>query len=1405
MSVKVLDIEANNLLANMLDFSCLPYKLKSTAKLWCIVVYDLSSKTYTRLSSESGDGICREDVAKALDGCTELVTYNGIKFDLLTLKLFGLLDYTIGYLNEPDTLYGKEVKITDDLVRSRLFNPDRRGGHSLKSWGERLGEYKDDFRAKCVESGHILRDSVKGSEFRNYTPLMVDYCQQDTLVTAMVHSELEKEYNSYKGWTKSEKIENKLADVAIRRESYGFYFDKDLAVECLTDLQEKMDELQNRVNPILPPKMMNKTSIKQFTPPKNQLKQDNTPTAHMLDFAKKHGATITDTLFEYKGKCYSIPFTDPIERYEKADISDLDHVKKHLIDLGWNPTEFKIRDLTKDSKKQSIIYEKRVKALDTWLDQTFDDGKYKKHRLLELGLGTNKVAVRQKLIKKLSGDRPVRVPTSPCVRVGVEKDLCPNLTSLGEKVSFANDFTLYLTYKHRKSSIAGGDLEDVDFDDEYPNTGFLSMYREVDKRIPTPAIEIGASCVPANTRLLTWDGYKKIVDVKVGDKVLTHEGTYQVVTDCIDNGVKPTFKVTLSNGMTLTCTANHPFYTTNGWVRCEDLDTNDVYVYGEKEVWKGAVGFDGYKVSSWGSVIGKRGFNVKHLTSNISGRPCSADLYTTPYNKTRKSVGRLVCEAFNGGDKNLEVRHLDGNSWNNNAENLVFGTSAENSADWKLHGSCGLVANAVRKLQDSDVSEIKHLVSFDGKRGAHGRVAKIFNVSREHVRDICSGKIRAEVLDTTTKFVQSFKTAKVMGVEYVCDQPTFDITVADAHSYVAEGIVVHNTNRYRHIGVCNVARASSIYGEQMRSLFGCGDGMRQLGFDFSSLEARIQGHYILAFNGEELAQQLLASKPNDIHCYSEDTEILTDSGWKSFGELLEDDKVAQYDNGLISFVKPLDIVWQKYDGYMYTDPTTQFKVTPNHRVLVKGFTSGKHSIVRADEFKPSSDKRYIVGGNKVGSNLELSDSFVKLLVATQADGYLSKDCSEIVFTFVKERKVERLEMILQSLGVSYGKSSLHRKGREEITIRVPSGCLALKVRDYLDTDKSFKNGLINLPYEQLVTFVNEVKHWDGYVCKNGDIVLDTTDKKSCEFLQTVASLVGYKTNYNCYEKSTHFGECTIHRVYISTKTLAVKSANKPLTVSQYSGFIGCVSVPSGLVLVKRNNSIVVSGNTVNAKKLGIPRDQAKSVSYMLMYGGSAKRAQTMLGCTLEEAEIIVEAYWDAVLPLKLLREAMVKKWEERDKKYIIGVDGRKIFTRSQHSLLNSAFQSGGVICAKYATVFIYQLLEAQGFKCDPFAYSDLDACGMIEYHDELQLAVHPKHIPLKVFNTEDEALEFKKSWVGEQLGELTHLKNGKPCFALPNPVSKAISEAISLAEKEVNLKVPLGMEWIVHKNWFGCH
>ena len=1088
MARVVIDIETNNLLANMLDFSSLPYKLKTDARLWCVVIRDVDTNEVTVLKSESGDTITKEMLQNALHGTTEIIAHNGIKFDFISLKLFGVLGYTVGYLGQDDTIFGIPVKITDTLIRSRLFNPDRYGGHSLDAWGKKLGEYKGNFH-----------------NFDSYSDEMVTYCIQDTNVTALIFKELEKEYVSYNGWKKPEKLENKLADLAVRRETYGFWFDKELAITCLDDLIGKMQELENNVNPLLPPKPMNKTKLKQFTAPKNQFKKDGSVSSVMEKFAEKHGAKIQGNKFYYKDDVFLLPLDEPIETHEKASISDLDHVKMYLIDLGWKPSEFKVRDLTKDSKKQNLSYQKRVEALDRWLEQTFTDEKYKDSRLSELGMGDDRDTIRTKLLSQLRDDKPVRVPTSPMVRVGVEKELCPNLVKLGDKVSFANDFTLYLTYKHRKSSIAGGDVEDMDFDEETPNTGFLAMYRDVDKRIPTPAIEIGAS-----------------------------------------------------------------------------------------------------------------------------------------------------------------------------------------------------------------------------------------------------------------------------------------------------------TNRYRHIGVCNIARASSIYGKEMRSMFGCGDGMLQLGFDFSSLEARIQGHYILSFEGDELAEQLLASKPNDIHCYSEDTEILTPNGWKTFGMLEKGEKVAQYEGGNITFVEPLDVVWQPYEGLMYEDPTTKFKVTPNHRVLYKQFKSGVEHIVRADEFKGSSDKRYIVGGKKQGSSLKLSKELIQLIVATQADGHFARDCSAITFTFVKQRKIDSLKQILESLKFEYSMYTLNRKGRDETTIRIKASDAHL-LRDYLKEDKSFKDVLLNLSYEDLTALLNEVKYWDGTTIENGDVVFDTTSKSACEFIQTVCALVGKKANYSEYSKTTGFGVCAIYRCYISNNTKPVKSANKPLEVSHYEGFIGCVSVPSGLVLVKRKGEIVVSGNTLNAKKLGIARDQAKAIGYMLMYGGSYHKAKKMLGISGSEAKTLVEDYWKAVQPLSDLKEAVTKVWQERGKKFVVGVDGRKIMTRSQHSLLNSLFQSGGVICAKYTTVFIYQLLEEQGYNCNPFEHSELDMCGMIEYHDEGQLAVNPKLIPLKVFDTEEQYKDFVANWKGEQLGAETHYQSGKICIALPNPVSLAIEKAIKMAEKETRLKVPLGMEYVVHKNWYGCH
>ena len=384
---------------------------------------------------------------------------------------------------------------------SRLFNPDRFGNHSLESWGQRTGCAKMDFRGELIKRGIIPKDSPRGFEFKNYTPLMTEYCILDTEVGKRTFFALLKEKSEYDGWEKAIKMEHKLADLAINRESLGFWFDKDLAVKCVEDLTQKMEELQNKVNPLLPPKPMTKTELNNFTPPNTQFLKSGKPSTHIIKFANRIGAKIMENeeekyFIEFEDKRYELPFNLPLKTHIPADISNLDHVKMTLTDVhGWNPTEWAIRDFTKDSKKISLPYEKRVTAFERWLKET-TEGKYKKLRL-EMAFKDYKVkdveSLYEKIKEKLNEDYPVRLPTSPRVRVGIEKELCPNLTALGDKVEFAKDFALFLTYKHRKSSIAGGELEDVDYDDEYPTSGYLSMYREEDGRVPTPAIEIGAS------------------------------------------------------------------------------------------------------------------------------------------------------------------------------------------------------------------------------------------------------------------------------------------------------------------------------------------------------------------------------------------------------------------------------------------------------------------------------------------------------------------------------------------------------------------------------------------------------------------------------------------------------------------------------------------------------------------------------------------------------------------------------------------------------------------------------------------------------------------------------------------------------------------------------------------------
>lgn len=188
---------------------------------------------------------------------------------------------------------------------------------------------------------------------------------------------------------------------------------------------------------------------------------------------------------------------------------------------------------------------------------------------------------------------------------------------------------------------------------------------------------------------------------------------------------------------------------------------------------------------------------------------------------------------------------------------------------------------------------------------------------------------------------------------------------------------------------------------------------------------------------------------------------------------------------------------------------------------------------------------------------------------------------------------------------------------------------------------------------------------------------------------------------------------------------------------------------------------------------------------------------------MEKAKELYDGFWEAVPALKQLKEKATAFWESTGKNYIQGIDGRKIFIRSPHSILNFLFQSGGVICAKYTTVFLMEELEMLGYVIDPFI-AQPSVCEMISYHDEAQLTVKQGLIKFEMFDTEEEANSFHKKWEG--VSQLSTVKKGTKWYvALPSDVSISLEKATKKTENLLKLQFELSFEYDVHKNWWGCH
>ena len=151
----------------------------------------------------------------------QFIMHNGISFDAPILN----------------RLTGSQIKLSqvrDTLIESQLYNPIRDGGHSLEAWGERLQFPKGNF-----------------TEFKYYTPEMLEYCKKDVELTGKLAKTMEEEGKRFS--SQSYELERKVRAIVDQQQNNGFAFNIRKAMLFLSQLEDEQHELERKADEMFEP------------------------------------------------------------------------------------------------------------------------------------------------------------------------------------------------------------------------------------------------------------------------------------------------------------------------------------------------------------------------------------------------------------------------------------------------------------------------------------------------------------------------------------------------------------------------------------------------------------------------------------------------------------------------------------------------------------------------------------------------------------------------------------------------------------------------------------------------------------------------------------------------------------------------------------------------------------------------------------------------------------------------------------------------------------------------------------------------------------------------------------------------------------------------------------------------
>lgn len=351
----------------------------------------------------------------------------------------------------------------------------------------------------------------------------------------------------------------------------------------------------------------------------------------------------------------------------------------------------------------------------------------------------------------------------------------------------------------------------------------------------------------------------------------------------------------------------------------------------------------------------------------------------------------------------------------------------------------------------------------------------------------------------------------------------------------------------------------------------------------------IQNGEVLEFLFPLIGQKNVVFLEGNHECFSKETEVLTNEGWKYFYELNQNESIAQFDIDTfdISYAKPLSYIQKHAEKLIRFESNNMLQeVTFEHDVIynyqkVKARDLFENENLIEGEFP-------LFGFYQDTDTVNIEPNYLRLLTWIIMDGTIvyGKDYNpnsekvRIQFKLSRQDKISNLISLLDEMNLDYTFTPIGspREGRQQPHYIRIYGKIAKKLSSLLNEEKKVPKNWRHLSRGQLNIFFDVLTKSDGSYHGN-KIRWTTTEIDNINIIQEACLKNGISCKFSMIENGSGFTDnCKIqYRATINPHGIQ-RNHDVKKEIIDYNDEVYCVTMPKGTVITRNKGKIAFSGN-----------------------------------------------------------------------------------------------------------------------------------------------------------------------------------------------------------------------------------